>query len=129
MDGEVIIEGFSQENIQKCTAKFLESEDKSKEMLNQAKKSGVDKLLSVPIILLMTCALFKENKSLPKSRTDIFQTIFKLVMDRSSLKKLGCKASSLDNLDSMLQTLGKFAWEALQKNVRQLLLDKVTSLK
>ena len=38
MDGEVIIEGFSQENTKRCSTKFLESENRSKEMLNQAKK-------------------------------------------------------------------------------------------
>ena len=72
MDGEVRIEGFSQENIKKCSAKFLESEDKSKEMLAQAqaKGSGVDKLLSVPIILLMACALFEKNQTLPNSRKE-----------------------------------------------------------
>ena len=102
MNGEIIIEGFSQENIERCSAKFLESENKSKKMLNQAKRSGVDTLLSVPIILLMTCALFEENESLPKSKTDIFRTIFELVMDRSSLKRFGCKASCLDNLHNML---------------------------
>ena len=78
MDGEVRIEGFSPENIQKFTVKFLESEDKSKEMLNQAKRSGADELLSVPIILLMTCVLFEENKALPKSRTDIFELFWNL---------------------------------------------------
>ena len=126
MDGEVKIEGFSQENIKKCSAKFLESEDKSKEMLDQAKRSGVDKLLSVPIILLMACALFEENQTLPKSRTELFRTIFELVMDRSCLKRFGQKASRLYDIEKILQTLGKFAWEALQKDVRQLLLVKVT---
>ena len=127
MDGEVKIEGFSQENIQKCSEKFLDSEDKSREMLNQAGRSGVDKLLSVPIIMLMACALFEENQTLPQSRTDIFRTILELVMDRSSLKRFGCKASCLENLDSMLEILGKLAWEALQQDVRQLLINKVTS--
>ena len=126
MDGEVRIEGFSQENIQKCSEKFLESHDKSKEMLNQARRSGVDKLLSVPIILLMACALFEDNQTLPKSRTELFRTIFELVMDRSCLKGFGQKASRLYDIENILQTLGKFAWEALQKDARQLLLDKVT---
>ena len=129
MDGEVRIEGFSQENIQKCSEKFLDSKEKSKEMLNQAKRSGVDKLLSVPIILLMACALFEENQTLPESRTDIFRTILELVIDRSSLKRFNYKASCLEKFDSMLETLGKLAWEALQQDVRQLLINKVTSFK
>ena len=77
----------------------------------------------------MACALFEENQTLPKSRTDVFRTILELVMDRSSLKRFGCKASCLENFISMLETLGKLAWEALQQDVRQLLINKVTSFK
>ena len=150
MDGEVRIQGFSEDSIRKCGAKFLEIENRCKEMLHQAKRSGMDKLLSVPIILLMTCVLYKENEALPKSRTNIFRTILELVIDRSSLKQFGYKASCSENFDSMLETLGMLAWEfgykascsenfdsmletlgmlaweTLQKDGRQLLIDKVT---
>ena len=36
---------------------------------NQAEMSGIAELLSIPIILLMACRLYKENKQLPR-RTD-----------------------------------------------------------
>ena len=128
MDGEVIIEGFSEENIRKCSTKYLDSEDQSKEMLKMAKESNIYNLLSVPIILLMICVLYNEHGKLPKCRTEIFQQIYRCVVDRSTLKYFGCKAAELDDFNNMLRTLGKFAWEALQDDVRQLLLRKVQLL-
>ena len=125
MDGEVIIEGFSEENIKKCSARYLDSEDRSEEMLKTAKESNIYSLLSVPIILLMVCVLYNEYGKLPKSKTEIFRLIFTRVMDRSTLKTFGCKAEELENFKNMLRTLGKFAWKALQDDVRQLLLRKV----
>ena len=125
MDGEVIIEGFSEENIRKCSTKYLDSEDQSEEMLKMAKESNIYNLLSVPIILLRICVLYNEHGKLPKSRTEIFRLIYRCIVDRSTLKTFGCKASELPELDSMLRTLGKFAWEALQNDVQQLLLRKV----
>ena len=125
MDGEVVIEGFSEENIRKCSTKYLDSEERSEEMLKIAKESHINDLLSVPIILLMVCVLYNEHGKLPKSRTEIFQLIYTRVMDRPTLKYFGCKADELEDLDNMLTTLGKFAWEALKDDVRQLLLIKV----
>ena len=128
MDGEVIIEGFSEENIRKCSTKYLDSKDQSKVMLKMAKESNIYNLLSVSIILLMVCVLYNEHGKLPKSRTETFRLIYKRVMDRSTLKYFGCKAAELGDFNNMLRTLGKFAWEALQDDVRQLLLRKVQLL-
>ena len=128
MDGEVIIEGFSEENIRKCSTKYLDSEDRSEQMLKMAKESNIYNLLSVPIILLMVCVLYNEHGKLPKSRTEIFQLIYTCVMNRSTLKHLNCKATELEELDSMLRILGQFAWEALNDDIRQLLLRKVEPL-
>ena len=128
MDGEVIIEGFSEENIRKCSTKYLASEDRSKEMLKMAKESNIYNLLSVPIILLMVCVLYNEYGKLPKSRTEIFRLIYRRVADRSTLKYFGCKAADLDDFNNMLRTLGQCAWETLQDDVCQLLLRKVQLL-
>ena len=127
MNGKVIIEGFSKESIKKCSTKFLDSEDRSEEMLKMSKESNIYNLLSVPIVLLMVCVLYNEHGNLPKSRTEIFRLIYTRVMDRSTLKYFGSKAADLEDSDSMLRILGKFAWEALQDDVRQLLLRKVFS--
>ena len=127
MDGEVRIEGFSDENISKCSTQYLESETDSKKMLQEARESGIYKLLRVPIILLMVCTAFSEEqkKSLPNTKTAIVKTIFYLIMDRSLLKKFGLKAAELENLDALLFTLGEFSWNSLQNGVGQLLLPKV----
>ena len=61
MDEEIIIQGFSQTNITKCAQLYLGNERKCSEMLKQAKASGVEALLHVPIILLMVCTIFVEK--------------------------------------------------------------------
>ena len=125
MDGEVIIDGFSKENIVKCSTLYLDSAEKSDEMLKQARETGIDVLLHVPIILLMVCVVFDERQSLPKTKTGIVQIIYELAMDRSTIKAFGCKSSEVRNLDGLLYALGEFAWKALQNDIQQLLLIKV----
>ena len=125
MDGEVIIDGFSKDNIVKCSTLYLDSAEKSAEMLKQAAETGIDVLLHVPIILLMVCVVFDERQSLPKTKTGIVQIIYELAMDRSTMKTFGCKSSDVRNLDHLLNALGEFAWKALQNDIQQLLLIKV----
>ena len=86
MDGEVIIEGFTEESIKKCSDQYLESEEKSELMLKQAEEIGICHLLKVPIVLLMVCVLFAEHSSLPKTRTKIVGQIFELIIHRTILK-------------------------------------------
>ena len=62
MDGEIVIEGFSKESIIECSTKFLKSKENSDEMLRQAKETGIDVLLHIPIILVMTIVIFIEGK-------------------------------------------------------------------
>ena len=133
MDGEVIIEGFSEENILKCCSLYLGSGRDAKYFLEEAKrKTDLYKLLHVPIILLMTSVLYNENedKSLPEKKTELYENIYEFLMDRSTLRphNFGCYSSKVPNIQSMLQTLGKFAWEALHNDVRQLLINKVKIL-
>ena len=124
-DGEIIIEGFSEESIRECSTKYLQSEAKSTEMLMQAKETGIDVLLHIPIILVMAVVVFVDKKSLPKTKTEIYKTIFRLAMDRTTLKTFGCKSAEISKLEDLLYTLGEFSWKALQEDVQQLLLKKV----
>ena len=128
MISEVSIEGFSDENVRKCGVAYLGSEEACAELIEQARKSGIYNLLSTPILLLMVCVLFNEHKSLPQSRTKIYQTIFELTMDRTTLKTMKCKSADVQNIEQMLKVLGKFSWQALQNDVRQLLINKVSLL-
>ena len=142
MNGEVVIEGFSFQNIKKCCSLYLGSEKLCDELLKEVKKQstksefsvhyqGLYGLLKTPIMLLMLCVLYKENshKSLPDRRTEIYSELYELVMDRTTLKpnNFGCESREVENINYMLQTLGKFAWDALQDDVKQLLLNKVSA--
>ena len=42
MDGEIIIQGFSQQNMKRCAKLFLRYELRCSQMLEQAKNSGID---------------------------------------------------------------------------------------
>ena len=125
MDGEVIIEGFSDENIKLCSTQYLDSKERSDEMVEQAKNTGVYALLKIPIILLMVCVVFYENKSLPETRTGIYKKIFKLTIDRTTLRTSKPEMYEKEFLDSLLCALGELSWRALQSDVQQLLLQKV----
>ena len=71
----------------------------------------------------MVVVIFNEEKNaLPKSRTGIYNTIFQMVIKRTTLKKL----EDIANLEDLLCTLGGFSWQALQNDIQQLLLRKVS---
>ena len=125
MDGEIVIEGFSKESIIECSTKFLKSKENSEEMLRQAKETGIDLLLHIPIILVMTVVIFIEGKKLPASKTELYKTIFKLVIDRTTWKTVGLESNNISTIDEMLDTLGELSWKALQNDVHQLVLKKV----
>ena len=125
MDGEIVIEGFSEEKIRECSTEYLKSREDSVQMLMQARKSGIYVLLHIPIILVMTVVVFIQEKSLPKTKTGIYETIFRLAMDRTRLKTFGCKSEAISKLQDLLYTLGEFSWNALQYHIQQLLLKKV----
>ncbi len=124
-DEEVLITGFSHENIWKCATQYLGSKETCREFLRQAKESSLTHLLHVPIILLMACVLFNEHKSLPASKTGVFNKILTMSISRTTLKMMGKTAHEIENLEELLIKLGKLAWEALNKKTKQLLLSKV----
>ena len=122
MDGEIIIEGFSDEQIRECTNKYFKNnETKTTEMLTQAKRVGLYDLLHVPVILTMTATVFREPKSLPRSKTDLYETLFKLIIQRT----LNKNHNKIPQLEKLLDTLGELSWKALRND--QLLLKKVSS--
>ncbi len=84
-----------------------------------------DGLLHVPIILLMACAVFIENESLPSKKTDIFKQVVHMSISRTTLKTMGKTASKVETLHKLMATLGKLALEALLRETKQLLLYKV----
>ena len=146
MDYEVSIEGLSVENITKCSKLYLDCKENSADMLRQAKSVGIYKstgglfhrvflsssmidhaLLRIPIMLLMTCFIYEEEHSLPKSKTDILKTLYTLLGQRSEIKTFGRTTEEKEAFENTLSKLGKLAWDALKRDV--LMLKKVrTSL-
>ena len=108
-NGELVIEGLSAENIKEFSTRYLESEEQSTKMLQQAQQFGIHDLLRVPIILLMACAIFDEKGDLPKTKTHIIGSVFELSMDRTTLKENNFDVISSDiaDLQSTLLVLGK----------------------
>ena len=130
MDGEVIIEGFDEENIHTCCVQYLESKDMAINMISQAKEVGIYDLLKIPIVLLMICVIYFEDRFLPKTRTKIYSKIYEMMIDRTALKRFdpGWYADAKEHLDVLLCALGELSWNALQNDVQQLLLKKVMLL-
>ena len=137
MDGEVRFEGFNEECKKRFCTEYFGSEEESENLLKQAKeKLGTgryygdedryNELLSTPIVLLMICVLYEENRSLPDTRTKIYETVRELAMDRTTWKTFECKSSQVKNITEMTYVLGK-AWEALKRDIQQLLLNKVNA--
>ena len=139
LDGEIAITGLSQENIVKCATGYLQSpmasdcenktaENECMKLVEQAREIGIYGLLKIPIILLMVCILYSSSNTLPDTKTDIVWAIIKMCMDRSTLRLLGKKSSQIENLDEMLLILGELSWLALQRDTKQLLINKVRIL-
>ena len=122
-DGEITIHGFREENIKLCSSKYLGSEEKSNKLLQQAKDAGVDNLLRIPIILLMTCVVYDEKEMLPNRKTELVKTIFEMCINRTTLKSLSGKSHDTESVEILF--LGKFSWQNLQKDDNQLSLNKV----
>ena len=146
MDYEVNIEGLSVENIKKCSQLYIGCKEKSADMLKQAKSVGIYKptggllhriffsssmidhaLLRILIILLMTCFIYEENQSLPKTRTGVLKTLYTLLGYRSRMKLSGRTTDEMDAHENTLSKLGELAWDALKKD--ELILKKVRALK
>ncbi len=143
VDEEIRITGFSYENMKKCAGQYLGSRYSCNDFLEQAEKAGIhvepqyaprpfrstginEGMLHVPIILLMACTLFIENKcQLPSSKTALFREIILMCISRTTLKTLGKTAREVDDLREMMVSLGKLAWIALTRKTKQLLLYKV----
>ena len=129
MDGVVTIDGFNDESIKKCCVQYHGSEEKATKMINQARKVGIYDLMKIPIILLMTCAIYFQHQSLPNSKTKIYSQIFEMIIDRTAIKtfKPGHCADIKDYQDTLLAALGELSWKALQNDIQQLLLKKVNT--
>ena len=128
MDGEFMIKGFTEESIRECSMKYLKSEEECGKMLRKAKQAGIYELLHVPEVLFMVIEIFVEEIPLPKSKTAIYETIFRLIIDRTTPRTFGCRSRDLTKLEDMLFTLGDYSWRSLQNSNQRFLLNKVRNM-
>ena len=120
-DEEVNIKGFDEDNFQEYVRQHGRSEENAKKFI----VTGVsNKLLRVPILLLMSCVLHEEG-SLPRHKIDIIQKMYRRILDRAAENYFGRKSEEVENLTNWLGILGKLSWEALQGETRQLLINQV----
>ena len=124
-DGEIEITGLSPSSIFQCAAKYLESEEMSNRLIQEASSLMITDLLQIPIILLMVCVLYFREKKLPKSHTAIIDKVVEMFLDRSALKHFGTKYRQIQGLEAKLYQLGELAWKTLKSKTRQLLLPQV----
>ncbi len=124
-DEEVIITGFSTENMVKCTLNYLRSWRKCSVFLAEAHQTNLDGLLHIPIVLLMACSIFLQYECLPTSVTKLFGKIVDMTISRTTLKSMGKRLKDILNLTVLKRALGKVAWNALQRETKQLLILKV----
>ena len=124
MDGEVQITGFGAEAIKECSTKYLGNEQKSEDFQYKCWQSGIRELLRIPIVLLMLCVLYHAKETLPKRKTDIVFGIIKMYVNRAKQR-----FPEVGKFEQLLFKLGKLSWEALQRNTKQLLINKVSAQK
>ena len=105
---------------------YLESKERAEEVIRQARKVGIYEFLHVPIMLLMVCVIFDHKGTLPETKTETVGTIIELTIDRTTMKRFGCRSSNVKDIHVLLSVLGEFSWKALQKDHGQLLLVKVS---
>ena len=84
MDAEAEIEGFDEKSIKQYARKTLDNEQQCEDFLSEAKKVGLIEdvsgkmkyyILGFPLFLHMVCSIFSSEQTLPKTRSEIMQTI------------------------------------------------------
>ena len=123
-DAEATIIGFSEESIKIYASTFLESEEMGQRFLEIGKRNQILDILCVPLILQMMCVLFQSGQDLPQSKTQATRAIVDWSVKYSAYRQSHPTIETTE-VKEMLYKLGKLAWESLQSDVQQLLLNKV----
>ncbi len=99
--------------------------DHTHHFMIQAEKIGIEELLSIPNVVVLSCLLYNESRSLP-NRTELIEKVIHETI-RKALKKYKLEFSK-DKIDTLLAMLGKLSWEGLQRSSKQLHIQKVWPL-
>ena len=142
MDGEITIEGLSIDNIKEFSKLYLGNKNLRRKMLKQAKMAGIygrlqhhqthcsrrmrdDAYLSIPIILLLVCTVYDTNHHLSINKADIMKSVYSSFIQKSKGRTSDRKTDNFTENEQTIYKLGKLSWEALQKDEKQFLLNKV----
>ena len=127
MDAEVEICGFDPPAVETFIARSMGSDQQTEnlrelQMIYQSelRNSG---LLRIPILLTMTCVLFKCKITFRKTRTGIIQAMVDRYMDRESLRAKGQKSGK--GMKKALFDFGKLAWQGLNEPGKKLIFERV----
>ena len=128
MDAEVEICGIDPGSMESFVTRCLGSRQQAEDLLSDLQAIYQKELLHswilrIPILLTMTCALFKYNVKFCKTRTGIMQAIVDRCMDRESIRATGQKR--VKNMKKALYNLGKLAWNSLKEPGMKLIFEKV----
>ena len=83
LDGEIQNNGLSEGSIRKCTQRYIEDQEKTKDFLTKAMKQGLFGLLKVPILLIMICVLYLQEEILPTKRGQIVKAVVDMYILRA----------------------------------------------
>ena len=124
---EIQLRGLDDSGVKSCTKRYLDSDQgskKSKKLQNKAAEHGISNLLKVPVLLLMFCVLFVEKETtLPSSKADIIQELINIYIKRAEERRERFKDKR-----QMLKKLGELSYNASQKKIKQMYIDKVCTL-
>ncbi len=130
-DAEMEILGFNDVTILDAATKFIDNTKKSQALIAKAKEVGVYEMLKSPVMLFLTCALSPKDleKNMTHGPTRYFTALFEKIiinfMDKATVKHFKIKANLVKKLNNLLLPLGEMAWEALERDRKQLLINKV----
>ena len=124
---EIQLRGLDDSGVKSCTKRYLDSDQgskKPKKFQNKAAEHGISNLLKVPILLLMLCVLFVEKETtLPSSKADIIQELINIYIKRAEERRERFKDKK-----QMLKKLGELSYNASQRKIKQMYIDKVCTL-
>ena len=111
------LNGFdSWEQKKQFASKILPDEEDVKGLLEYLEEHDLEEMAEIPLLLLMLCLLWKEEKhQLPTSRAEIYEGFIQSLSGHMATKKLK-NVASIDEYEDALCKIGKLAFNNLLKD-------------
>ena len=127
MDIEMEITGFDEDGVKEYATRFLESEQKCRQLLQKTGKGKAKNygILHIPIFLQMICVLFKDGafSEMLKGTTAILSEVVSRCPNWESIRKT--KKKRIDGATDAILKLGRLALKGLQRDRNQQIFTKV----